>query len=401
VTPALPPLSLYVHFPWCVRKCPYCDFNSHTLQGDLPQSDYLEVLLRDLDEQAEAALGRVVQSVFLGGGTPSLFAPETLAALLEGVRTRLGLASDAEVTLEANPGTLERGAFADYRAAGITRVSLGAQSFSHAQLERLGRIHRVEETRRAAAELHAAGLSNFNLDLMYALPQQSAEEALADIEAALALEPAHLSHYELTLEPGTLFAARPPARLPDTDAAAEMQQLCQQRLEAAGFARYEVSAYARQAARCRHNLNYWHFGDYLGIGAGAHGKCTRWLEAALCIERRARVREPRRYLSERHELTRVRVAQAQLPFEYCMNALRLVEGFEASEFEQRTGLTLAAVRPSLDRAVARGQLQCTEGRWRASARGFDLLNELLIGLLPDAAGHELYAQRGEATSTNS
>jgi oxygen-independent coproporphyrinogen-3 oxidase len=400
MSPALPPLSLYVHFPWCVRKCPYCDFNSHALHGDLPQGDYLEVLLRDLDEQAEAALGRAVQSVFLGGGTPSLFAPAALAALLEGVRSRLRLASDAEITLEANPGTVERGAFADYRAAGITRVSLGAQSFSPAQLERLGRIHRVEETRRAASELHAAGLSNFNLDLMFALPQQSVAEALSDIEAALALEPAHVSHYQLTLEPGTLFAARPPAELPDADSAAEMQQLCQQRLEAAGFARYEVSAYARAGARCRHNLNYWHFGDYLGLGAGAHGKCTRWLEAALCVERRARVREPRRYLSERNGLTRLPVAQRQLPFEFCMNALRLVEGFEASEFEQRTGLALEAMRQSLDRAVARGQLECTAGRWRASARGFDLLNELLIAFLPEDGERELYTQLAEATSTN-
>src|ERR1700688_1338439 len=247
----VPPLSLYVHFPWCVRKCPYCDFNSHTLHGALPETDYVDALLSDLAVQAHAAQGRQLQSIFLGGGTPSLFAPEALARLLIGVRQWLGFAADLEVTLEANPGTIERGRFADYRSAGITRVSLGAQSFEPEQLERLGRIHTAADTRRAVDELQAAGLTNFNLDLMYGLPYQTIAQALADIEHAMALQPAHLSHYQLTLEPGTVFAGRPPAGMPDTDHSADMQLACQQRLAEAQYAQYEVSAYASAGARCR------------------------------------------------------------------------------------------------------------------------------------------------------
>ena len=333
--PALPPLSLYVHFPWCVQKCPYCDFNSHALRGELPETVYVEALLQDLAAQVPRAQGRELQSIFLGGGTPSLFSPAALSRLLEGCERLLPLARGAEITLEANPGTLERGRFSEYRAAGITRVSLGAQSFSDAQLHILGRIHAAGDTRRAAEELHAAGLANFNLDLMYGLPGQDVAEACADLESALALAPAHLSHYQLTLEPGTLFGARPPPGLPDQDRGADMLHACQGRLAAAGFTQYEVSGYARAGARCRHNLNYWQFGDYLGIGAGAHGKSTRIEDGRLLIERTAMPREPRRYLRAPRDPAECRpVFAADLPFEFLMNALRLREGFESRQFER-------------------------------------------------------------------
>ncbi len=398
---SLPPLSLYVHFPWCVRKCPYCDFNSHTLHGALPEAHYVEALLRDLAMQAHAAQGRELQSIFLGGGTPSLFSPSALARLLDGVRELLELAADVEVTLEANPGTIERGRFADYRAGGITRVSLGAQSFDPEQLQRLGRIHTAVDTQRAVNELHAASLTNFNLDLMYGLPQQTVAQALANIERALALQPAHISHYQLTLEPGTRFAGRPPPGMPDTDRCADMQLACQQRLAEAQYTQYEVSAYARAGARCRHNLNYWHFGDYLGIGAGAHGKCSLVEHGELAIERSVRPREPRRYLASLEEsgaratapiagtaiagLERRAVPAAELPFEYLLNGLRLNEGFEEREFELRTGLAFAVVSAELGRAQQRGLMERSGTRWRASAQGFNFLNDLLADFLPSAA----------------
>jgi oxygen-independent coproporphyrinogen-3 oxidase len=383
----LPPLSLYVHFPWCVRKCPYCDFNSHTLQGDLPANDYIDALLRDLSAQADAAQGRELQSIFLGGGTPSLFPAAALARLLAGVRERLSLAADLEVTLEANPGTIERGRFADYRAAGINRVSLGAQSFDPAQLARLGRIHSAADTQRAVDELHASGLTNFNLDLMYGLPQQTVAQALTDIGRAVALQPAHLSVYQLTLEPGTVFAGRPPAGLPDSDLGADIQQACQQQLAAAHYLQYEVSAYARPGQRCRHNLNYWQFGDYLGIGAGAHGKCTRIEGGRLVIVRSTRPREPRRYLASlapgaAAAATRAIVPAAELPFEYLLNALRLNDGFEQGEFEARTGLAFSAMGEPLAMAQRRGLLLHRGTQWRASERGFNFLNDLLALFLP-------------------
>jgi len=382
----LPPLSLYVHFPWCVRKCPYCDFNSHTLQGALPADEYVEALLRDLSLQAQLAEGRALQSIFLGGGTPSLFPPAALARLLAGVRERCGVAVDLEVTLEANPGTIEHGRFADYRSAGINRVSLGAQSFDHEQLRRLGRIHSAADTQRAVDELQAAGLTNFNLDLMYGLPQQTIAQALEDIEQAVALEPQHLSVYQLTLEPGTVFAGRPPAGLPDTDLCADMQLACQQRLAAAQFAQYEVSAYARPGRRCRHNLNYWQFGDYLGIGAGAHGKCTRAVEGRLVIERSTRPREPRRYLAAISAAglagPGVRVPQAALPFEYLLNALRLNDGFDEVDFEARTGAALSSIAAPLALALRRGLLLRRGSHWRASELGFNFLNDLVALFLP-------------------
>jgi putative oxygen-independent coproporphyrinogen III oxidase len=402
----LPPLALYVHFPWCVRKCPYCDFNSHTLHGALPEADYVDALLNDLALQTPAAQGRELHSIFLGGGTPSLFSPRALARLLDGVRDRLACQAALEITLEANPGTIERGRFADYRAAGVSRVSLGAQSFDAQQLQRLGRIHSADDTRRAVEELHAAGLTNFNLDLMYGLPGQRIAQALADVEQAVALQPAHLSHYQLTLEPGTVFAGRPPAGMPDTDLAADMQLACQEQLAAAQFQQYEVSAYARAGAQCRHNLNYWQFGDYLGIGAGAHGKCTRLDDGVLLVERSTRPREPRRYLASLTAadvaaaakacadtsadaapaigLARSVVPAAELPFEFLLNALRLNAGFEQREFEARTGLALALLDAGFALAQQRGLLEHRGTRWRASALGFNFLNDLLALLLPPA-----------------
>ena len=266
----LPPLALYAHFPWCVRKCPYCDFNSHTLRGRLPEQSYVEALIRDLQAQAQALAGRRFVSVFLGGGTPSLFSAAAIERVLVAAREAFGFDDGIEITLEANPGTIERGRFAEYRAAGINRVSLGAQSFDASQLERLGRIHSPAETCRAAQELHAAGLENFNLDLMYALPGQDVRGALSDLERALELEPAHISHYQLTIEAGTVFAGSPP-RLPSDELAADMLAACAEHLNEQGFGQYEISAYARTGREARHNLNYWTFGDYIGIGAGAHG----------------------------------------------------------------------------------------------------------------------------------
>jgi putative oxygen-independent coproporphyrinogen III oxidase len=376
-----PPLALYVHFPWCVRKCPYCDFNSYTLHGELPETAYLARLIRDLEAQAGEVAGREVVSVFLGGGTPSLFSPEAIGRLLEAVRRRLALAADAEITLEANPGTIERGAFAGYRAAGVTRVSLGAQSFAEPQLRALGRIHSPAETQRAAGELHAAGLSNFNLDLMYALPGQDVAAAVRDVEAALALAPAHLSHYQLTLEPGTVFAAQPPA-LPDEDLAADMLTACGAQLAAAGLEHYEVSAYARPGAHCRHNLNYWRFGDYLGVGAGAHGKLT--FPARGEIVRTTQPRDPRRYLAAADgELARRTIPAQQLPFEFMLNALRLTAGFAAASFAARTGLGFEAVAAPLRAAAARGLLEPTPCGYRPSARGLRFLNDLLLDFLPE------------------
>jgi len=378
----LPPLGLYVHFPWCVRKCPYCDFNSHTLHGSLPEAHYIEALIQDLSAQLGAAQGRTVTSVFFGGGTPSLITPAAIGGLLASIGALLPLSADAEITLEANPGTIERGRFSEYRAAGVNRVSLGAQSFAAAQLERLGRIHSPQDTWRAVEELHAAGLGNFNLDLMYALPGQDLAAALADIQAAIALAPPHLSHYQLTLEPGTVFGALPPAHLPAEESSAEMMEQCQDALAAAGYGHYEISAYARAGAQCRHNLNYWRFGDYLGIGAGAHGKYTEL--ATQRILRTVREREPRRYLAQgaRAALPTQSVAAEELPFEFMLNALRLPEGFEPALFERRTGEPLARIAPTLAALEARGLLQKQAGHWRASALGQRFLNDVLTAFLP-------------------
>jgi oxygen-independent coproporphyrinogen-3 oxidase len=379
-----PPLALYLHFPWCVRKCPYCDFNSHTLRETLPEQRYVEALLADITMQAPRVAGREVTSIFLGGGTPSLFAPDALGRLFDGIGHQLAIAADAEVTLEANPATVERGRFAEYRAAGVNRVSLGAQSFDGETLKVLGRIHQPSDVLRAAEELHACGLANFNLDLMYALPDQTLAGALADVTSALSLHPAHVSHYQLTLEPGTLFAARPPP-VPDEDLAWAMQVECQALLAAQGFEQYEVSAYARAGRTCRHNVNYWCFGDYLGVGAGAHGKLTRCRNGTpgSSIERSIHLREPRRYFAAAAQGPQWRpVPAADLPFEFMMNALRLKQGFTPELFECRTGQQFEVVAGRLQQLVAQGLLE-SGGGWRASGRGFQYLNELVAGFLPE------------------
>jgi putative oxygen-independent coproporphyrinogen III oxidase len=374
-----PPLSLYVHFPWCVRKCPYCDFNSYTLHGDLEEGRYLDALERDIQHQAADVAGRQISSIFLGGGTPSLFSPNGIERLLAAARKHLAVAADVEVTLEANPGTIERGRFAEYRAAGVNRVSLGAQSFAAQQLATLGRIHSPDETRRAAEELHAAGLGNFNLDLMYALPGQDVAAALSDVEAAIALSPTHLSHYQLTLEAGTVFAAQPP-HLPSDDTAAEILAACGERLADAGFAQYEVSGYAQPDRQCRHNLNYWTFGDYLGVGAGAHGKLT--FPDADSIMRTAQTREPRRYLATVPEAgTRKTVPASDLPFEFMLNALRLVGGVEIQTFVERTGLGWDVVASQVDALVSRQLLVVQGTRLAPTGLGLRFLNDLLLSFL--------------------
>jgi oxygen-independent coproporphyrinogen-3 oxidase len=376
---ALPPLSLYVHFPWCVRKCPYCDFNSYTLRGELDERSYVEALERDLESQAPEVGGREVVSIFLGGGTPSLFSPEAIGRLLGSARRHLVLASDVEVTMEANPGAVERGRFGEYRAAGVTRVSLGAQSFDERRLAALGRIHSPDETRRATAELHAAGLDNFNLDLMYALPEQDVAAAIGDVEAALALSPAHISHYQLTIEHGTVFEAQPPA-LPDDDIAADMLAECSRRLFEAGFVHYEVSAYARSGRQCRHNLNYWTFGDYLGLGAGAHGKLT----LGASIFRTQQLREPRRYLaSVPAALSRSEVVPEELPFEFMLNALRLVDGFETLLFPTRTGIDWQTISGIVAIQRQRGLVVEEGARLKPTPQGMRFLNELLLSFVPD------------------
>ena len=391
-----PPLALYVHFPWCVRKCPYCDFNSYTLHGELDERRYIDALQRDLEAQAPQTVGRQVISIFLGGGTPSLFSPHAVALLLEFARRHLALAADLEVTLEANPGAIERGRFAEYRAAGINRVSLGAQSFDDGRLASLGRIHSADETRRAAAELHAAGLENFNIDLMYGLPDQDADAALEDIRQALALHPSHLSHYQLTIEPGTVFAGRPPV-LPDDETADRMLEACQALLEESRFGRYEVSAYATAGRRCRHNLNYWSFGDYLGIGAGAHGKVSFAESRSVArdhdrsarehcaagtgsVVRTTQPRDPRRYLASAGggTLTRTPVPASELPFEFMLNALRLVEGFDAATYTSRTGLSWETVGETLAHLAAEGLIVASGTCYRTSPLGLRFLNDVLL-----------------------
>jgi oxygen-independent coproporphyrinogen-3 oxidase len=384
-----PPLALYVHLPWCVRKCPYCDFNSHAVPAaGLPERAYLAALLDDLEFAARDCAGRELVSVFFGGGTPSLFAAQSVDRVLERAGRLFRAVPDLEVTLEANPGTVERGRFADYRAAGVTRVSLGAQSFDDDRLAALGRIHSSRETLAAVAELRAAGLDNFNLDLMYALPSQTLEGALDDLEQALGLEPAHVSHYQLTLEPGTAFERRPPP-LPDDETAFAMQGACESRLAAAGFRQYEVSAYAATGRECRHNLNYWRFGDYIGIGAGAHGKLTDPVAGA--VVRTARVRQPGRYLAAETPAGRVeesrRVSPGELAFEFFLNALRLVDGFDAALFESRTGLSWGSVAGPLADAESRGLIKAEpRGRWAPTLLGRRFLNDLQASFLPDSVG---------------
>ena len=374
---SLPPLALYVHLPWCLKKCPYCDFNSHEwgrAAGELPEARYVDALIADLDAALPQVWGRQVISVFIGGGTPSLFSPDSIERLLACIRARLPLEPGCEITLEANPGTFERERFRAFRAAGVTRLSVGVQSFDDELLSRIGRVHDGAQARAALAEAREA-FDTFNLDLMYGQPGQSLAQLNADLDVALGFAPPHLSIYHLTVEPNTAFANAPPV-LPDEDAASDMLDLIAARTQAAGLTRYEVSAFARHGHRCVHNLNYWQFGDYLGIGAGAHGK----LSFADRIVRQVRWREPAMYmeraLAGQALSNETVVAPAQLPFEYMLNALRLAEGFEPARFTERTGQSIAGIDAALQQALGRGLIERDGNRWRPTPRGFDFLSDL-------------------------
>jgi oxygen-independent coproporphyrinogen-3 oxidase len=381
---ATPPLSLYVHLPWCVRKCPYCDFNSHEYRGEggrgaPPFDAYVDALLADLDHDLPLAWGRTVHSVFFGGGTPSLFPPAAIDRFLQQASARLRFAPGAEITLEANPGTVEHGPFAGYRAAGVNRLSFGVQSFDDGCLRRLGRIHSSGEAERAVKAAQDAGLDNLNIDLMYALPGQDLAMAVADVERAVALQPAHLSHYQLTLEPNTVFAARPPAGIPGEDDAWDIQDACQARIAQAGFAQYEVSAYARAGRQCAHNLNYWRFGDYLGIGAGAHGKLT--LGDRQQVLRRWKLKHPAAYLAHAGSPAAVGGDEVlpveRLPFDFMLNALRLNDGVPVALFEARTGLPRAVIAPRLAHARARGWLEDDPEQLRPTELGRRFTNDVV------------------------
>lgn len=373
------PLALYVHLPWCARKCPYCDFNSHAARGPIPEDAYVAALIRDLDFELRDAESRTLGSVFFGGGTPSLFSAGAIGRVLDAASQRLGFAPDIEITLEANPGTADAAHFRGYRAAGVNRMSIGVQSFDDTHLRSLGRIHGREEALHAFALARAAGFDNLNLDLMFALPAQAIAGALADLRQAIGLAPEHLSWYHLTLEPNTEFAARPP-RLPDADAAADMHDAGCELLASSGFRHYETSAFARTGRRSRHNLNYWGFGDYLGIGAGAHAKRTFAAPGALRIERRARHKHPRTYMESAGGGAAMqeqrRLTADELPFEFCMNALRLHQGFTRAQFESRTGLALAALDPALGEALRLGLVEETAAHIRPTEAGRRYQNRL-------------------------
>ncbi len=370
-----PPLALYVHVPWCVQKCPYCDFNSHEANGQIPERQYVDALIADLQSALPLIWGRPVQTVFFGGGTPSLLSPAAIDELIAAFRALAMLAPDAEITLEANPGTVEAEKFAGFRAAGVNRLSLGIQSFNDDHLKALGRIHDAAEAKRAA-QLAGEHFDSFNLDLMYGLPGQTHEQALADVETALSLSPAHLSCYQLTLEPNTRFAAFPP-ELPEGDTCADMQDTIEAQLAAAGFTNYETSAFAQPGKQCRHNLNYWYFGDYLGIGAGAHSKLTQHDR----VLRQMRWKHPKAYLDNVAKGNPVQesseVAAADLPFEFMMNALRLADGFHPSLFEARTARPLSVILPQLKAAEAEGLLEVSSEKIAPTLKGRRFLNVLL------------------------
>lgn len=373
---APPPLSLYVHLPWCARKCPYCDFNSHEARGEFSEADYVAALIADLEQDLPHVWGRPVRSIFIGGGTPSLFSPQAIDRLLRDIRTRLPVSPDAEITLEANPGSADVDRFLGFREAGINRLSIGIQSFDADKLKALGRIHGRDEALAAATAARAAGFDNFNLDLMFGLPSQTAEQALADVATAIDLEPTHLSVYQLTLEPNTYFHRYPPS-LPDDEAIWDMQQQIVPALSHAGFSQYEVSAYARAGRECRHNLNYWRFGDYLGIGAGAHAK----LSNADSITRLWKVKQPKDYLASAGGTGVVggkqRLSQHDAALEFMLNALRLTGGFETPLFAECTGLSLTEVEAPLRRAQAQGLIVWDEHTIRPTAQGRQFLNNLL------------------------
>lgn len=375
----LPPLSLYIHIPWCVQKCPYCDFNSHALKGEVPHDDYVQHLLADLDCDLPMVQGREVRTIFIGGGTPSLLSGPAMQTLLDGVRARLQLAADVEITMEANPGTVEADRFVEYQQAGINRISIGVQSFAADKLQRLGRIHGPEEAKRAARLAAGLGLRSFNLDLMHGLPGQSLEEALDDLRQAIELNPPHLSWYQLTIEPNTLFGSRPP-RLPDDDALWDIFEQGHRLLTAVGYQQYETSAYAKPGFQCQHNLNYWRFGDYLGIGCGAHGKIT-FPDGRIL--RSAKTRHPRGYMQGKYLDRQHDVESEDKPFEFFMNRFRLLEAAPRADFARFTGLDETVIRPQLDKAIAEGYLTESASDWQITEHGKLFLNSLLELFLAD------------------
>ncbi|MDZ7870074.1 MAG: radical SAM family heme chaperone HemW [Rheinheimera sp.] len=380
----LPPLSLYIHIPWCVQKCPYCDFNSHAVKQGIPEAEYIAHLLADLDQDLALVPNRALHSIFIGGGTPSTFSAEGIAAILSGVRTRIACEPNLEVTMEANPGTVEASRFAGYVAAGVTRFSIGVQSFQAAQLQALGRIHNPAQARRAAelaTQLRQQGLSSFNLDLMHGLPGQNLSGALADLQQAIDLNPPHLSWYQLTIEPNTAFASRPPV-LPEDEALWDIQEQGHALLSAAGYQQYETSAYSKTGYQCAHNLNYWRFGDYLGIGCGAHGKITHAGNAAdtsVTIVRTVKIKHPKGYmdLSRCYSDSSTVVAPDELPFEFFMNRFRLLEPCPKADFTAYTGLSVETVAPALARAVQLGLVSDSSLHWQITPHGVRFLNELL------------------------
>ena len=380
-TAVLPPLALYIHIPWCVRKCPYCDFNSHAQQGELPEADYVAAMLEDLDQDIGYVSDRAIQSVFIGGGTPSLFSADAYRQLFGGLRQRLRFAEDVEITLEANPGTLEQGRFAAYRELGINRLSIGVQSFDPLQLQQLGRIHSGDDARRAIASAQEAGFDNFNVDLMHGLSGQHRIDALRDLDAAIESGASHISWYQLTIEPNTEFYRRPPTLPPEGELAA-IQEAGFARLSAAGFQRYEVSAFARPGRQARHNLNYWQFGDYLALGAGAHGKITC---SDSDIFRYQKTRKPDDYLARRPSRTARldSIDVSDRPFEFLMNALRLQEGFSEALFCERSGLSWSSISSQVQKLQSMGLIeQCGED-YRCTARGAELLDSVLTTFLPE------------------
>lgn len=384
-----PALSLYVHIPWCVQKCPYCDFNSHALKADIPETEYIDALLEDLDTDIERYQltddPRLLHSIFIGGGTPSLVSPDGIGRLLRGIEARIAFKPDIEITMEANPGTIEAERFAGYRQVGVTRISIGVQSFEPEKLTRLGRIHGRDEAVKAAQLAHQIGLNSFNLDLMHGLPDQTLDQALADLESAIELAPPHLSWYQLTIEPNTLFYFKPPT-LPDDDALWDIFELGHQKLTAAGYVQYEISGYSKPGYQCQHNLNYWRFGDYLGIGCGSHGKLSF---ADGRIVRTTKVKHPRGYLAAYQNLAKPYLDSEQLvadvdrPFEFFMNRFRLIEPCPKADFSATTGLPISVIQPTLDWAIEQEFLSETETHWQITEKGKLFLNDLLEAFMAD------------------
>ncbi|WP_337165603.1 radical SAM family heme chaperone HemW [Vibrio fluvialis] len=384
-----PALSLYVHIPWCVQKCPYCDFNSHALKADIPEAEYIDALLEDLDTDIEryqlAGDLRLLHSIFIGGGTPSLISADGIGRLLRGIEARIAFKPDIEITMEANPGTIEAERFAGYRHVGVTRISIGVQSFEPEKLTRLGRIHGRDEAVNAAKLAHQIGLNSFNLDLMHGLPDQTLDQALADLDRAIELAPPHLSWYQLTIEPNTMFYFKPPT-LPDDDALWDIFDLGHQKLTEAGYVQYEISGYSKPGYQCQHNLNYWRFGDYLGIGCGSHGKLSF---ADGRIVRTTKVKHPRGYLAAYQNLAKPYLDSEQLvedadrPFEFFMNRFRLIEPCPKADFSATTGLPISVIQPTLDWAIEQGYLSENDTHWQITEKGKLFLNDLLAAFMAE------------------